>query len=514
LQAEAERQRKILEDKERKAAAVAVSANSQSPDQASLTLLQHNRKPRVIGYEDADEGDLIMLEDYQEESISPKLQPIKTTSFPESASATKSFDQGGGGNRHKNQTGGDGPKYYRLKVGPKITNDKTIEFLTSLKGIDKIDLRDLLADNVDIIREETPETVTKNKNFKSFIDSDPSTQYKIASYTARNKRIMDKILNHIDSVRAETEAKKKAAGVQLRENTGRPELPPLETPPKTCNITPNDCNEFYNRLYKLMSMKPAPSSEVFESIYKQLITTPVCSSFNLHNGTIKAPDDRLKMLGWSDKGPRHNQTFDNTLKRINEKIYDVASSTMHESADKYVYRLNMIIIFAINSSLAHSSLMRSSVTYDHTYSIIYHLYKIFIGVFEDKDVRHIFYINIFVNPGRKQTTIETKPKTYELIVESKTDIFLDTNSSKELNKFLGEKYLPPLEPSGSARPASSRNVKVPSELSERIKRLGGGGGSHTRKKPRMKSKINTTRRRFTKEKLRKTIRRISNNNLT
>jgi hypothetical protein len=33
------------------------------------------------------------------------------------------------------------------------------------------------------------------------------------------------------------------------------------------------------------------------------------------------------------------------------------------------------------------------------------------------------------------------------------------------------------------------------------------GGSHTRKKPRMKSKIKNTRRRFTKEKLRKTIKR-------
>jgi hypothetical protein len=174
----------------------------------------------------------------------------------------------------------------------------------------------------------------------------------------------------------------------------------------------------------------------------------------------------------------------------------------------------------------------------------------------------MFYINIFIkdtgdaeraerlakrepNPDKKMTALATLPNpfTYEAIVQEQIFKLKQENAQwkafEESITRATQGALPPIPQSrpstprpgtavaglqsqglpmpGPARPGSAKAAT--NRAREFIERLGGGGGSHTRKKPRMKSKFINTRRRFTKEKLRKTIKRnhhhnISNKNLT
>jgi len=203
---------------------------------------------------------------------------------------------------------------------------------------------------------------------------------------------------------------------------------------------------------------------------------------------------------------------------MNKKICDIALGVHKTPSNPYVYMLNMLIIFAINSSLFHDtqrethpkaeSANADMTVYNHTYTIIYDLYTIFIGIFKQRDLNDIWYINIFVEPGPRHLKIENPtPDSYNRIVSQHATTFLTTHIAwSRLNDFVitvvRSSGLAPLTASSPVPPSTrldefQRRLKTAKTNIDRL----GGGGSHTRKKHRMKYKINNTKRRFTKEKL-------------
>jgi hypothetical protein len=182
----------------------------------------------------------------------------------------------------------------------------------------------------------------------------------------------------------------------------------------------------------------------------------------------------------------------------------------------------MLIIFAINSSLYHDtqrdthpkagSANDDIAFYQHTYLIIYDLYTIFIEIFEKRDPNDIWYINIFVKPGPRNLKIENPtPDSYKRIVIQQATAFQTQHLPWiALNDFVATTVrsaamLAPLSvrPSSSQLDRDKKAAKIKNQLKtvkKSIERLG-VGGSHTRKKHRMKYRMNNTKRRFTKEKL-------------
>ena len=596
----------------------------------------------MIGYvEEGDGGDFVL------ESISPEPSSLR-------------FPLGEGGNRHKNQTGGDGRKLYRLKVKPTITNSKTIELLTSIKRIDEIVFTGLLDKNDDItLQEIKPEDIRTNVNYTSFVEtasgssggSEVSTQYKIALHTARNKPIMNKILKYIDKTIKTSEAPPPSAPLSAAQESGSRE----------------DCEYLYGKLYELFVEK---SSMIFTTIHNSIrkkckkneevkkmnaagikewlkdneVLDEDCELFlknnidgkklvtmdahdistlgvkeisraikiaslisqlkddftRLRNVKIKQPADILKELGWIDNVTVNN-VFIRHLNTLCRKIKDIVNMTKGHR-NPYFYRLNLLLIFAINKSIRHSA---NGHHYSFMYDILLRIYNVFIGVFEGLSSGFhikIFYINIFLESQPLPTSqtgsrgipnvVNPIPGTYNAIVnqeisklvngdiwkqfESSLDIMLRV-SLAPVGQTLNSKSRPgsprsdsasrPGSPrsgsasrpssalgTGSARTGSARtgsprtvsesrpssalgpgsalrpvlerdssrrygkSVTLPSLTPISVKSTNGirssQGGSHTRKKPRMKSKLINTRRRFTKEKLRKTIKRNRRHNIS
>jgi hypothetical protein len=438
-----------------------------------------------------------------------------------------------------------------------IKSDSTIQFLTSLKPADDANLIELLKSlKVEEIKREeiVDRKKTKYRPFTESTEQDLSkTHYKIASYTARNKRIMDKILKYIDASRGITE--------------------------KPGDITHQSCLYLYEQLWNLFSLSSNNSTEPFKIIHKEILTlvknepNPVNpdeiskrDEDKLIKGTIKETSEIREILRW-DRVRKKNNFFRDTLNSINDVIHSLAFKI---KTDPYIYRINLLIIFAINYSLEHhvkAQLVKDppkSVNYNFTYDILFMIYNVFIGVFKQKSRNQMFYTNIFIkdtgdaeraerlakrepNPDKKMTALATLPNpfTYEAIVQEQIFKLKQENAQwkafEESITRATQGALPPIPQSrpstprpvspravsawgGPARPGSAKAGPArSSNFTDRARKLGGGGGggggSHTRKKPRMKSKFINTRRRFTKEKLRKTIKRnhhhnISNKNLT
>ena len=552
-------------------------ASSVSPEPHSLPLdkVKQLQRSSIIGYEQNgdNEGDLIL----QDISISPdpvRQRPRGVDDEPVSPSAEtpRSIDQGGGsgdGKRHINQIGGNVSKLYKLKVDRVITSVSTIQFLTSLKPADDADLIELLKSSNDIKRVEILDR--KKTTYRPFTESTEQdlskTHYKIASYSARNKPIIIKILRYIDTSRGITE--------------------------EMGDITYQSCEYLYEQLWNLFSLSSVNSTGPFKIIHKEILTlvknepNPVNpdeiskrDEDKLIKGTIKETSEIRKILGWDTVRNKKNNLFRDKLNSINDIIHSLAYKN---TTDPYIYRINLLIVFAINYSLEHhvkAQLVKDppkSLKYNFTYDILFMIYNVFIGVFKQKSRNNnMFYINIFINTdtsiekreerANRGTSIQSTavkdtmvldklpiPFTYEAIVQEQ--IYKLTNENARWKAFeesitrATQGALPPIAKSrpstprsgsagaGSAIPVSPRagsawggparpgSAKADSAkliaARKRIEGLGGGGGggSHTRKKPRMKSKFINTRRRFTKEKLRKTIKRnhhhnISNKNLT
>ena len=289
---------------------------------------------------------------------------------------------------------------------------------------------------------------------------------------------------------------------------------------------------------------------------------------------IKPANDILEELGWNDP-VTVNSVFDRHLKTLCGKIEEIVRMSKGHR-NPYFYRLNLLLIFAINKSIRP---LANGSHYSFVYDILLRIYNVFIGVFEGLSSglhNKIFYINIFLESQPLPTSqtdsrgipivVNPIPGTYDAIVYQEISKLVNGDIWKQFEFSLDsmlQRNLPSISiktgsvsrptsprtgslrtdsesrpgsaiPVSASRPGSAisvsasrpgsptrygRSVKLPAtpphvKIVKPTTGTGSRGGSHTRKKPRMKSKFINTRRRFTKEKLRKTIKRNRRHNIS
>lgn len=496
------------------------------------------------------------------------------------------------------QSGGNKiAKYYKLSLKRTITTLDTVKIFTSLSPLSTINIK---KENDDINRIEIQSTDFEKIQYVPFIqlgENIASTRYKMAMYSARNNSIMKKILLFIDTSRDPSRDPSRVKGSQY----------------------------YYGKLLEILSVNSVNSTQFLTTIKTELQP----SDSNI--GILKDVDVLRSQLGWKKKGnqPLKNDLFKRLLKRINPGIFNL--SRQNPPRDRYVYMLNMIIVFAINTYLLFTTSHESNddAFKDITHRIIKSIYQVFTEPLKKSDANGAIYFNMFCKTTTTTPAREIKYPTitYEELVLNEIKIkeplqnfipvsalllngetlpaikhtarikhkkppapapspntdyhyrprkieadgsedppaaaaagdnserssqwavlggpSLRPQQPKSRKMFLGRKVRkstgvnPNISPHSlgpSTRP-QPRTARMKLETRENgvfddprvldskggvnpnisLRALGfptNNGGSHTRKKHRMKSKINTTRRRFTKEKLRKTIKRNRHHNIS
>jgi len=525
-----------------------------SPDMIQSTLLGYT--PRDSREQDEVSEDLIFIDISDDD---PLINRQKSGVVLLGGGLTNS-------NVHHNpdemyQTGGNKiTKYYKLSLKKAITTLDTVKIFTSLSPLSTINIK---KENYDINRIEIQSTEFEKIKYVPFIqfgENIASTRYKMAMYSARNNSIMKKILSFIDTSRDSSRDK----GSQY----------------------------YYGKLLEILSVNSDNSTQFLTTIKTDL---PLSDS---NIGSLKEVDALRLQLGWKKIGnkPLKNDLFKVLLKRINPGIFSL--SRQNPPRDRYVYMLNMIIVFAINTYLLITSPTSKNDEFkDITYRIIKSIYQVFTEPLKNSDANGAIYFNMFC-----KSTITTPARGIKYPTITYQELVLnEIKSNKHLQNFipvsvllLNGEILPAIKDTRRIKhkkppaPAPSPNTDYPSrprkiatyvsdddededtpaeataaagaagDNSERLSQwavIGGPslrpqqpksrkmhllgpevrestglkpnidpkgmfpqikriGGSHTRKNPRMKSGIKNTRRRFTKEKLRKTIKRNHNHNIT